>query len=204
MQIFTYLWCPTLTMWLPTGCTSPLWARWQKPPTRRRKSNQAWIFWSPSCRSWWRSSSLSSDLSKNVKTQHWQMFPVTTQICFCPSPACSKRWWKKESGRKTEKENIFLWKVWRIKTRSEDVMVANSLCLLDICVALVRCNKSLWVWVWGHQGHVQPHHRGRTLFQRIEETPVAHVWWWLSCFKHQDQTIQQLEIGLHWGFFSST
>lgn len=52
VQIFMYLWCPTLTTWLLMVCTSPRWAPWQKPAIQRRKSNRAWIFSSPSCRSW--------------------------------------------------------------------------------------------------------------------------------------------------------
>lgn len=52
MQIFTYRSCPTRTMWLLKVFISPHWAPWWRPPTQRRRSNQAWTFWSPSCRSW--------------------------------------------------------------------------------------------------------------------------------------------------------
>lgn len=79
MQTSTYLWCPTLTTWPQTGCTSPLWARRQRPPTPRKKSNQAWSFWSPSCKSWWHSRVSNLTACKMLKTHHVLMpFSVTT------------------------------------------------------------------------------------------------------------------------------
>lgn len=50
-QIFTYVWCHTLTMWRQKESTLLSWARWWRAVTQRKRFSPLWACSSPSYRS---------------------------------------------------------------------------------------------------------------------------------------------------------